>query len=153
MNENNLFLSKYMNVPRKCEKCGAANPEYKGVGEYKCSECGFVMYDDFGKVRNYLEEHRGATQSQVHEATGVAMDTIRQFLREERLEIAEGSGVMLSCEICRAPIRSGRYCADCAKLVEQRQKAEKAAQHRSSPDIQGFGIGRAGESGAKRFRR
>ena len=150
MNENNLFLSKYMNVPRICEKCGKANPEYRGVGEYKCSECGFIMYDDFGVVRNYLEVHKGATQSEVHHATGVPMDTIRQFLREERLEITEGSGVMMACEICRAPIRSGRYCAECAKAVERRIKEEKINSH-SKPSVQGYGMGGKGESGARRF--
>lgn len=151
MNEENLLLSKNIHIPRTCEKCGAANPEYKGVGEYKCRECGYIMYDDFGVVRNYLEVNRGATQSQVHQATGVAMDTIRQFLKEERIEIAENSGVMLSCEICRAPIRSGRYCAACEKIVAQRQNSEKAASHRSG--LAGYGLGKAGESGAKRFKR
>ncbi len=150
MNENNLFLSHYMNIPRVCTKCGKANPEYKGVGEYKCSECGFIMFDDFGVVRNYLEVHKGATQSQVHQATGVAMETIRQFLREERLEITEGSGVMLACEICKAPIRSGRYCADCAKVVERRLKEEKISSHTRS-SVQGYGKATPGESGARRF--
>ena len=147
----NPLISRNIHVPRVCEKCGAEAPEYKGVGEYKCTECGFVMYDDFGIVRNYLKEHRGATQSDVSRATGVSMETIRQFLREERLEVAAGSGVMLSCEICRAPIRSGRYCEECAKKVAMKEAAAKAAEHKSS--VSGFGLGKAGESGARRFRR
>ena len=151
MNARDLLLSKNIHIPRNCEQCGAPNPEYKGIGEYKCSECGFVMYDDFGLVRNYLEVNKGATQSEVHRATGVSMDTIRKFLKEERLEIAEGSGVMLACEICRAPIRSGRYCPSCAKVVEQRKKEEKIAAHSKSSNVQGFGMGEKGESGARRF--
>ena len=150
-NLRNSLIRISIHVPRVCEKCGAPSPEYKGVGEYKCSECGFVMYDDFGIVRNYLEEHRGATQSEVSRATGVPMETIRQFLREERLEVAAGSGVMLSCELCRAPIRSGRYCEACAKKVAMQEAAAKAAQKKNS--VSGFGLGKAGESGAKRFRR
>ncbi len=149
--DENLLVTRNIHVPLTCEKCGKANPEYKGVGEYKCSECGFVMYDDFGRVRNYLEVHRGATQSEVSRATGVSMETIRQFLKDDRIEISAGSGVLMACEICKAPIRSGRYCPACAKVVEQRQASENSSGHK--PQIQGFGMARRGESGAKRFNR
>lgn len=151
MSEDNILISRNIHVPLTCEKCGVAKPEYKGVGEYRCSECGFVMYDDFGKVRNYLEAHRGATQSEVSQATGVAMDTIRQFLKDERIEIAAGSGVMMACEICKAPIRSGRFCPECAKKVEKQIEAEKAGAHK--PSMQGYGKATMGESGARRFTR
>lgn len=151
MEEDRTLLMRNIHIPRTCEKCGKANPEYKGVGEYKCSECGYIMYDDFGIVRNYLEVHKGATQSEVSKATGVPMETIRQFLRDDRLEIVAGSGVFMSCEICRAPIRSGRYCPNCAKAVEERKKAEHAASHKST--MQGFGQANKGASGAKRFTR
>ena len=147
----NSLIRRSIHVPRVCEQCGADAPEYKGVGEYKCRECGHLMYDDFGIVRNYLEEHRGATQSEVSRATGVPTETIRQFLREERLEVTAGSGVMLACEICRAPIRSGRFCSECAKKVEQKEAAAKASEHKSG--VQWFGKVHHGESGAKRFTR
>ncbi len=150
MNEETL-VSRNIHVPRVCEKCGVANPEYKGVGEYKCRECGFTMYDDFGIVRNYLEAHAGATQSEVSRETGVSMETIRQFLKEERIEITAGSGVMMACEICKAPIRSGRYCAACQRVVDQRKEFEKSAARK--PSMQGFGKAAHGESGAKRFTR
>ena len=151
MEDERTLVLRNIHVPRVCEKCGKANPEYKGVGEYRCSECGFIMYDDFGIVRNYLEANRGATQSEVSRATGVAMETIRQFLKDERLEIVAGSGVFMSCEICRAPIRSGRYCPECARAVEERKKAEQAMAHKSN--IQGYGHVSKGDSGAKRFTR
>lgn len=151
MNEDNILLSRNIHIPLTCEKCGKAKPDYKGVGEYKCSECGYIMYDDFGRVRNYLEVHRGATQSEVSQATGVAMETIRQFLKDERIEIAQGSGVLMACEICKAPIRSGRYCPECAKKVEKMKESERASGHKSN--VQGFGKVSVGESGAKRFTR
>ncbi len=145
------LVFRNIHAPQTCDKCGKAAMDYQGVGEYKCAECGFVMYDDFGKVRNYLEAHRGAIASEVSQATGVSIDTIRQFLKEERLEITAGSGVMLACEICKAPIRSGRYCEACARTIEQKKAAEKAASHK--PALQGFGSKNVGESGAKRFTR
>ncbi len=150
--DERALLARNIHVPRECEACGKTDIKYMGVGEYKCDACGHVMYDDFGIVRNYLEEHKGATQSQVSHATGVAMETIRQFLREERLEITAGSGVFMACEICKAPIRSGRFCESCAKKVEEIKKNEKASSHMKN-NMQGFGIRGAGESGAKRFSR
>ena len=151
MYDENSLVTRNIHVPRTCPKCGKAEPEYKGVGEYKCSGCGFVMYDDFGVVRNYLEAHKGATQSEVSRATGVSMDTIRYFLKEERLEILQGSGMLLACEICGAPIRSGRLCEACTKLIESRKESEKAASHKK--DMHGYGAPLKGENGARRFKR
>ena len=151
MDEDRTLLIRDMHVPRTCEKCGAGSPQYKGVGEYKCSECGHVMYDDFGLVRNYLETHRGATQVEVCNATGVSRETVRQLLRDDKIEIVAGSGVFMACELCQAPIRSGRYCVACAQKIEKQKDAERTAGHR--PSMQGFGQAPRGESGARRYTR
>lgn len=151
MEDGRTLVIRDIHIPRTCVKCGKANPEYKGVGEYRCAECGFIMYDDFGIVRNYLEVHRGATQSEVSRATGVPMETIRQFLKEDRLEIVAGSGIFMACEICGASIRSGRYCEACAKKVDEMKRAEKASSHKQG--MQGFGKANKGAEGAKRYTR
>ena len=41
------------------------------------------------------------------------MGQIRQWLREERLELAADSALYLNCESCGQPIRSGRFCDKC----------------------------------------
>ena len=151
--DERALLSRNIHVPRECEECGKTDMKYMGIGEYKCEDCGHIMYDDFGIVRNYLEVHKGATQSEVSKATGVAMETIRQFLKEERLEITAGSGVFMACEICKAPIRSGRYCEACAKKVDEMRRSEAANAHMKKNSMHGFGMTRAGESGAKRYTR
>ena len=38
---------------------------------------------------------------------------IHQWLREERLELVDGSGITLQCETCGAAIMSGRFCNKC----------------------------------------
>ena len=149
--EENLLAIKNLHIPKSCINCGAEELEYKGLGEYRCSECKTLMYDDFGKVRNYLEEHRGATQNEVSRETGVSTDVIRYLLREDRIEIAVNSGVYMQCEICKAPIRSGRYCEACAKKVDQMKKEEVASAHSHKDKIQGYGKSTSGESGARRF--
>ncbi len=151
MKDEEILTFRDTHIPRVCERCGKRDPEYKGVGEYRCAECGYIMYDDFGIVRNYLEAHRGATQSQVSQATGVSMETIRQFLREDRLEIAANSGVYMACEICRAPIRSGKYCESCAKKVALMKEESKPSALKNQ--MKGFGSTHRGDSGSMRFKR
>lgn len=42
-------------VPQRCKLC-FGRMIFKGVGEYQCEECGYLDYDDYGKVRNYVEK-------------------------------------------------------------------------------------------------
>ena len=58
------------NRPKKCPECGG-DMIFKGCGEYCCEDCRYTAYDDYGKVRNYVEQHAGVTAAQVSEATGV----------------------------------------------------------------------------------
>ena len=93
------FLEKdRYHVPHTCEECGG-ELVYKGVGEYRCEQCDAVVYDDYGKVRLYVEQHPGATISETEAGTGVPHKVIRQLLREERLEVAAGSRTFLALSL------------------------------------------------------
>ena len=145
-----LDINNY-NRPMICEECGGIMI-FKGVGEYKCEDCGQVGYDDYGKVRNYIEKHAGATSAQVSEATGVTQKAIREMLKEERLEIAPNSNAFLTCEICGNPIRSGKYCRRC-EAAYHKEIEEKARASRNI-NMSGFGTEiSVGGEGAKRFTR
>ena len=145
-----LDINNY-NRPMLCEECGGILV-YKGVGEYKCEDCGHLEYDDYGKARNYIEKHPGATSAQVSDATGVTQKAIREMLKEERLEIAPNSNAFLTCEICGKPIRSGKYCDRC-ETAYHREIEEKARASRSI-NLSGFGTEKSvGEEGSKRFTR
>lgn len=135
------------NKPSKCKKCGGTMV-FKGVGEYRCEKCGAVEYDDYGRVRLYIEQHHGATAQEVEDHTGVKQKVIRQLLKEERIEVAADSKVFLVCEICRKPIKSGRFCPECAKLYHE--KEEKLVQQQKKK-VQGFGKAVRGETGEKRY--
>lgn len=138
------------NRPTYCQECGGVMV-FKGVGEYQCEECGFVAYDDYGKARNYLEKHTGATSTQVSEATGVSQRSIREMLKEARLEIAPNSNFFLQCEVCGAAIRMGRYCPKC-ETIYHRNMEEKARARNDK--MSGFGVDvRKAEEGSKRFKR
>ncbi len=136
--------------PTVCTVCGG-NMIFKGVGEYQCEKCGSLDYDDYGKVRNYIETHPGTTAAQASEATGVKQKTIRTMLKDDRLEVAANSKVYITCEICGASIRFGRLCAQCEAA---RAKSESMRNTRRNHHIEGYSTEvPRGEDGAKRFRR
>ena len=136
--------------PTQCSVCSGALV-YKGVGEYQCSECQNLEYDDYGKVRLYIEEHNGGTAAEISEATGVTQAKIRQMLKEERLEVTPDSVAFLHCEMCGTDICSGKYCAACETKMHKNALMEKGASHNSQ--MHGFGPTSRGENGERRFMR
>ena len=144
------IFTKDPSVPVSCEKCGC-EIEYKGLGTYVCTECGFTMYDDYGKVRNYLDAHKGATQAEVSQMTGVSQHKIRTMIKDDKFEITQNSAVFLTCELCGATIRSGRYCESCLKKLAMMDA--KADKRTTAKNMSGFGGLTRGASGEKRFTR
>ncbi len=138
------------NIPRVCKECGGVMI-FKGVGEYHCENCGAVDYDDYGKVRGYIEGHKGATAAEIEKEVGVSQRTVRRLLKDGRLEIAEGSKVYLRCELCGKQIRSGQYCAECEIKVHRNLEAKQ--RELMNKDTRGFGFEQQGEEGQKRFKR
>lgn len=144
-----IFGFSDYNRPLKCKECGGVMV-FKGCGEYQCEECRNRDYDDYGKVRNYLEKNQGATMAQAAEKTGVSQKAIRQMLKESRLEVASDSKMFLTCEICGVSIRHGKLCPNCEMAYHRRTETEERAKHQMS----GFSMEREkSDSGEKRFHR
>lgn len=150
MNDNLEMFNK----PEYCRKC-KGEMEFKGLGHYKCIKCGFEDLDDYGIVREYIENHKNATVGEISVMTGVSQSVINQMLREARFEVSGTSRVFLKCDGCGVEIKMGRYCPTCAKLKEamdlQRKKKAMAESHKAQ--MSGVGMQQIGESGAKRFTR
>jgi len=109
---DNLLEIDIYHRPKACIECGG-KMIFKGVGEYQCEKCKAIAFDDYGKVRNYIEIHKGTTAAQISEETGVDQRSIRQMLRESRLEVTADSRAFLHCEVCGASIRFGNLCPKC----------------------------------------
>ena len=71
------------------------------------------MIQKIDKIFALWQEHPGAGIREVSDACEVDPSLINQWLREERLELVEGSGIVLHCETCGAVIMSGRFCQKC----------------------------------------
>lgn len=99
-----------MNV-RNCKNCGRIF-NYVG-GAVLCQPCKEKMEEKFHEVKEYIRANPGVGISEVSEACDVEPGQIRQWLREDRLELSEDSPIFMNCESCGAPIRSGKYCEKC----------------------------------------
>ncbi|SDJ90994.1 TIGR03826 family flagellar region protein [Natronincola ferrireducens] len=101
---------------KNCTKCGRA---FAYTGSDLCSRCDNTDEEDFKKVKDYLYDHPGANILEVSEATEVSEKKILKFLRENRIEIREADNLLLGCERCAAPIRSGKFCDKCAAQLKK----------------------------------
>jgi len=110
--EKELIDSK----PIKCDECGS-KIYYKGCGHYVCEQCKHDMYDYFGKVKKYLDDHGPTPSAIVSEETGVPHNILNSFLKKGRVEIPEGSKFYIKCEKCGCSLRYGRFCPECAKAL------------------------------------
>ncbi len=138
------------NRPYDCPVCGGLMI-FKGCGEYACEQCRHIDYDDYGKARNYIEKNPGATSADITFNTGVSQKSIRQMLKESRLEVAQDSKVLLRCDMCGADIRSGSLCPSCEIAYHRKLEEKQRASHNAGA---GYGSEKnAEQKGERRFNR
>lgn len=114
---NDLERMLIINKPITCE-CGGKYFHFGG-GKYKCQNCNEITYDDFGKVKKFLDENGPMPILAISSATGVSSEIIEFLLKDGRVEIIEGSKYYLQCSKCGCSIRSGRFCVDCARELSE----------------------------------
>jgi flagellar operon protein (TIGR03826 family) len=101
---------------KNCKKCGRMFSDTNGH-EF-CSKCRLEVEDHFKIAREYVYDHPGTTVNEVSEETGVPKEEILKYLREERLELVNDKDD-LKCQKCGKPIKSGRYCMNCAAELKK----------------------------------
>lgn len=108
---------------KNCKKCGRV---FASFGDKICPECKAAEDELFVTVKEYIYDHPHASIKEIAEETQVEEDTILRFLREGRIEVADDSLSTLTCEKCGAPVKSGRYCPECAKKLANSMNAAVA---------------------------
>lgn len=107
---------------RNCPRCGRV---FTCIGRPICNKCVETEENEFKIVKEYIYDNAGATISEVSQETGVSVEKIMRFLREERLEIkSENSNLLLECERCGRAINSGRFCENCKVDINRGFKRE-----------------------------
>ena len=104
---------------RNCSRCGSI---YAYDGFNICLKCRREDEEDFKKIKEYLDEYPGANISEVESETGVSSRKIIKFLKEGRLEIGDDTNIILSCERCGAPLKTGRFCEKCIVQMDREFK-------------------------------
>lgn len=102
---------------RNCKECGRLFNYLSG--RPICPDCKQKLEDKFMEVKNYIREHRGATIAEVAEVNEVDTKQIKMWIREERLSLTDDSAITIECESCGAPIRTGRFCKECASKMSE----------------------------------
>lgn len=107
---------------RNCPRCGKI---FTYISRPICNNCMELEENEFKVVKEYIYDNPGASISEVAHETGVSVEKIMRFLREERLEISsENSNLMLECERCGRAIKSGRFCENCKVQMNKDFKRE-----------------------------
>ena len=101
---------------KKVEKCELCHNrmQYVGGGKYRCTFCGMEVLDDFGKIKQFLDQNGPTAEAIIAQQTGISIDKIDSYLKKGMVEIPNGSKFYLNCEKCGCEIRYGRYCPECA---------------------------------------
>lgn len=121
--------------PVKCPTCGGRLC-YIGGGKYRCPLCGRDSYDDFGKIRKFLQDNGPSPPIIIAQATGVASEVVEAFqkknfvtsndvkllsteketkIKKPKVFREEKPSYHLKCIRCGDGITSGRYCTTCVK--------------------------------------
>lgn len=112
---------------RNCEKCGKI---YRYDGSKICMDCRREEENEFLRVKEYIYDNPGSTIQLVSEETEVSTKKIFRYLREGKLEIKDNNNnLVLDCERCGKPIKSGRFCEKCTIELERELKGAVASSH------------------------
>lgn len=69
-------------IPMQCEYCGTRLQD--GIrGVYRCYRCGREYYDDFRKIRNFLEQNGPSPAIVIAKSTGVSMETVDYYFKDD----------------------------------------------------------------------
>ncbi|MBR1477725.1 MAG: hypothetical protein IJ608_07165 [Lachnospiraceae bacterium] len=98
MSEPDMSKLIYEKKPTFCSKCGRPLT-FRGRGAYECEHCGFMEYDDFGKIDQYLEKNGPSPAHEISRGTGVPTARVRELLVEGRLEARAGQEGLLDSDL------------------------------------------------------
>ncbi len=68
-------------IPMQCEQCGT-KLQSVGEGAYRCVKCNIEYYDDFRKIRNFINQNGPAPAMTISRATGVSLQTVNHYFKD-----------------------------------------------------------------------
>ena len=99
-------------------QCNICKKPFQTLGNKTCGNCLERIDKDFITVRDYIYDHKHTNIDTVSEETEVPKQIIMHLLKEGRLIIDDPDGEgLLTCEVCKKPINTGRMCKECMDKV------------------------------------
>ena len=103
-------------------------------GPMICPECKKKKEEKFREVKEFIRKNPSKSISEVSKEMDVSVVQIEAWIRQERLCFSKESGVTLGCEMCGAPIYTGRYCAQCKhKMVNHLGGMYEEKENKKAP--------------------
>lgn len=122
---------------KTCKKCHRLFQYLTGVE--LCADCKSMLEDKFQEVKEYIAERERTSITQISRECEVPMQQLKEWLKEDRLELAESVNTDLFCEKCGEGIFEGNFCARCkmellGKVGNALRKEERKAPERKPAD-------------------
>ena len=97
---------------KNCKRCGKI---FNHIGGPQiCPDCKLKEEEEFGRIKEYLEDNPKAALAKVAEDLELSISTIERYIKNGRLETLKMDNIFIKCERCGEPIQSGRLCPECA---------------------------------------
>lgn len=88
-------LIKVKNQPLKCSTCNGTRLKYTGLGQYECSKCNNITYNNYGKAREVLDNYGPLSVQELMDKSDLSREDIQQLMNEGSLILS--SGGLKSC--------------------------------------------------------
>lgn len=97
-----------------CPRCGKLFA--KGIRDV-CPACVREIDKQYESCANYLRENRGASITELSDATEVSIKQITKFIREGRISLMDAPNLAYPCESCGVLIQTNNLCDNCRKRL------------------------------------
>lgn len=100
---------------KTCKKCRRLFHYLTGIE--LCSDCKNMLEEKFQEVKEYIAEKEkgGISIAQISRECEVPVSQIKEWLQEDRLELAERICAERVCEKCGQSIYEGSFCSLCKR--------------------------------------
>jgi ribosomal protein L32 len=107
-----------MSLELKVAHCPSCGKVFQKNLRNLCGECSQVEDRSFRSAELILLRHRFFDNEQVSEAAGVPVEKLRGWIRSGKLRLNDYPNLSDQCDSCKASIRTGHICLDCARRIK-----------------------------------
>jgi predicted amidophosphoribosyltransferase len=113
--------------PRFPVPCGACGEPSVHLAHGICLRCVREREDGVARLRAFLNDHPEATLREAGRASGLAPPVIAALVAAGRLRPVPAEPGDPACDLCGAPVASGRFCPGCRRRFSEHAARRAAA--------------------------